>query len=155
MGKKLVIKGADFSENAVENPTEELTLVNGATANWVSGYWNTAGTTGSAGGWYYVAAIDISQYVGKTMRIRSCNTSKNGIPRGTHGDWCWIKYADNTSEKLYYEESQQPRGIVNQTVAYGTFVVPNNASVLYMSVRAGSSTNYDITTSNAYLKVYE
>jgi len=151
MGKILVIKGSDFSENAIERitPPVERTLVNGSTANWKSGYWNAAGTTGSSQGWYYVEAIDISQYVGKTIKIRSCNGSKDGILTGTHGDWCWIKYTDDTSERLYSGEQSS----VKETVEYGTFVVPNNASELYMSVRAGSDANYDITTSNAYLKV--
>lgn len=80
MGKKLVITGADFSQNAVEYQQIELPLITSAENqrtllrdseiypdDLVIQEMNVAGST------WYSYVVDVSQYVGETIRISAVN----------------------------------------------------------------------------------
>lgn len=75
MGKRLIVKGADFSVNALEGGTM-TNITSLFTLNESSHPWSvTTGSHASSQSTYFCAVedlVDISSYVGKTLRITSC-----------------------------------------------------------------------------------
>lgn len=65
MGKKLIVKDADFSENGISSYTDISYLFD----TWTSGALNANGNIASSAVFHVSDSVDISQYAGKKMKF--------------------------------------------------------------------------------------
>jgi hypothetical protein len=122
MGKKLIIKGADFSVNKIDLPFEvDLTGL----FTFTSGTYAIGGGATSSASFKKSNTIDVSDYVGKTMNVSFCSyKSSAGERPGYYG-------------LFFYDADNQV--ISNQQVYLGTdgngsgrsvdmnIIIPDNA----------------------------
>lgn len=138
MGKNLVIKGADFSENAVGqelNPTVFNTQANGKfKVNYPALQCLNLSSNAAAAPWC-VEYINVESLVGRTLRIGYVGITDSAtypiicldylIPEIRDKDYTFTSYAIDTSHLKGASKCEEEKDIL--------YTIPNGASILYVS----------------------
>ena len=80
MGKKLVMLGADFSANGMLYQITDIT----SSFSWETGTFDGGGVNKASNAFDRSNAVDISSYVGHTMRVAWCDYKTSGGEQATY-----------------------------------------------------------------------
>lgn len=129
MGKKIIIKDADFSTNALETGstytdiTSLFSFTDGSaySANIEGG---TAGNLVSSTNFSYTSSVDISAYVGRTLRITFVSFTTSGGNISNFGDVFLDANSDALEGYLFPKDGDTPSSM---TTYYKDITIPATA----------------------------